>query len=99
MMTEIAGSWQSRCGMTQEAASTRNVACIKCKCQVLVLFNALILNELNTANCIRQFLIYVWSSGICGLIHTPTSTLRDSGGLLQEESGLEILSDKHQHMG
>lgn len=48
---EIAGGWQSPCRMTQEAASTRNVACIKCKCQDLVLFHTLILNKLNTANC------------------------------------------------
>lgn len=51
MVTEIAGGWQSPCRMTQEAASTRNVACIKCKCQVLIIFHALILNKLNTANC------------------------------------------------
>lgn len=51
MVTEIAGGWQNPCGMTQEAASTRNMACIKCKCQVLVLFLTLVLNKLNIGNC------------------------------------------------
>lgn len=51
MVTEIPGGWQSSCGMTQGAASTRNVACIKCKCQVLGLFHTLVLKKVNIGNC------------------------------------------------